>query len=367
MIGRAVLLYPDTGPDFLRSLAATVLYAEEVRVFTVVDEAFAKAMLEALEPLGEAPPLAARRVADYVRFVSESAPILKMLHSEGVLTPLIDGDGAAWSDLKRFRRRASDSDNNRYGAGIDETTWQEYLKKIEPAFDMSIPCLSDLDFMSASIKALEGNKEIATALRNQEVALFLLFHLYLLIVNAASESTGAIPVSWHPAFQGALHATRDLYLQKQRHQDEVTAREYRAGRLAQTVISRNLPRADDLPFDVILRLRQDRGPELESLRVALRELALQIDLDEPERSVDEQIADLVESKVDPVVDQLRRGLAASRLEAFCRLGRSSSSAPVRRRPDHGRHRRRFTQADAHRRRRRWQRSEAGREDRRDHR
>ena|SRR2546425_99693 len=39
MIGSDILLYPDTGPEFLRALRMAVLYSQRVHVLTLVDKA----------------------------------------------------------------------------------------------------------------------------------------------------------------------------------------------------------------------------------------------------------------------------------------------------------------------------------------
>ena len=39
MIGSDILLYPDTGPEFLRALRMAALYSQRVHVLTLVDKA----------------------------------------------------------------------------------------------------------------------------------------------------------------------------------------------------------------------------------------------------------------------------------------------------------------------------------------
>src|SRR2546426_9753779 len=108
MIGSEMLLYPDTGPEFLRALKLAVLYSRRVHVLTLLDDTLVESFLageppqetSASQPNLRAGELGARvpilgvgvpvpstaKSLEYLRFVHEHREDFSVLIGEGVLT-----------------------------------------------------------------------------------------------------------------------------------------------------------------------------------------------------------------------------------------------------------------------------------------
>jgi hypothetical protein len=72
-----------------------------------------------------------------------------------------------------------------------------------------------------------------------------------------------------------------------------------------------------------LEIRRSRASELDAFRVALAELATHIDPTERVPDLDAQIHDVVVGQVDPALRDLGVALAAAKLDAVAKLGRSA--------------------------------------------
>src|SRR5438105_1131556 len=98
MINSDVLLFPDTGPDFVRSLKTAVLYSERVYVLTLHPRVLPRLLGTAMED----PTLSQLREkvhgrerlirsAEYSRFMMAHIKELNLLISEEVLLPVSFG------------------------------------------------------------------------------------------------------------------------------------------------------------------------------------------------------------------------------------------------------------------------------------
>ena len=91
MIGSDTLLFPDTGPDFLRALRTAVLYSKQVHVLTMPDIRMAEVMTKAFDDSGKGSVdrhTVPKRLSEYFTFVLESHKDLSLLKNAGVLVPL---------------------------------------------------------------------------------------------------------------------------------------------------------------------------------------------------------------------------------------------------------------------------------------
>jgi hypothetical protein len=327
MISEEVILYPDTGPVFRQSLATSVLYATRVTTLTCVDLDFTEALLDVIGPPDPEANTTIRRLSDYLTFVRDMHPDLALLQGAGVLRTLNQSEPALWEAKNQGLMHTARLTDERVRDGIDEATWEASQAIINRAFDLAVPCLSDIDFVFLVHKAMEGDRDLADFLNStdHEVILRAGFMFYLLRLSVMVERNGWTPVTGHPAFRDAFYSARSLFLEPDDLGHSLAPRVVSAAQLALTVLERRLPRADDLPLDMVLRLREDRQAELTSFRVALNSLAAEVPDGVSSQMLARHLDNVVATRVDPAVDELRRSLTASRLNAFRTLGRSSTS------------------------------------------
>jgi hypothetical protein len=234
-------------------------------------------------------------------------------------------------DLEESRLLASDRivDVVRTLKALPEKRVNEIQSSLAAAYDSSSSCLADAEFASAALRVARGDEESRRVWEHfgSNTCSFVFFMRYLMQVAAATELSGCAAYSWSPVFQDALWTVRDLFLQlpASRELSPTVKRDCAGAMLAQTVMEQRLPLIHDLPLHVMLEIRRKRKDELESLRVALRALATEVDASQPLCEVQRAVRDLVASKVDPAVDEVRRSLRAMRLDALKKLGRSSAS------------------------------------------
>ena len=326
MIGTPLLLFPDTGDGFLRTLRTAALYSDSVNVLTLTDASFASILLDALGAPGDGESEIVRRLREYFRFVHSNSSDMDMLVHEGVLKSVITEDHASWWTLSESRDLASARLRELDAAVVDEAAWQLLCDRAGEAFDSEGSCLADLDTMAAICSFVEhpdADVDVRSG-ETQEKILHHMFLRYLMQVAAASELLGAPTLSWSPRFQQAMLAARRVFATSDGPTSTID-RGAAAAQIAHQILERHLPRVDELPMDELLALRSKRKDELDSLRIAIRQLATEVDVTAPPDSIALQVEDLVASRVDPAVDDVRRAVETSRLEIFKRLGRSAGS------------------------------------------
>jgi hypothetical protein len=141
---------------------------------------------------------------------------------------------------------------------------------------------------------------------------------YLFALIGMAENRELMLTSWSPVFRGLVWD-----LQRLIGSDGSVPRLTSEARLAQVVFERRLPRIDDLPIEEVLKIREKRRSELDGFRTGLSELAVNIDTAQTHDVVERQIADLVSTRIDPAVRELRAAIAASRLDSLKRVFRRS--------------------------------------------
>ena len=122
MIGSDTLLFPDTGPDFLRSLRTGTLYSNQVHVLTRFDSKTLK-WAEAYsdpdnEPFSSSYPswdAYSDRLSRYATFVRQNHKDLVLLKDAGVLVPL------SWGQVRQPRNQAGESIKQRIESGMAKT------------------------------------------------------------------------------------------------------------------------------------------------------------------------------------------------------------------------------------------------------
>jgi hypothetical protein len=148
-----------------------------------------------------------------------------------------------------------------------------------------------------------------------------MFLKYLLGLIELAEANALTLTSWSPVFRNLIWD-----LQKAFGTETSAGRAHAAARICQVVFERRLPRADDLPLEEVLRIRERRHDELEAFRIAVAELTVKIDGTQTHDRLERQISDLVSTRIDPAVRKLRAAVAVSRLDAIKRVFRRSWTA-----------------------------------------
>jgi hypothetical protein len=329
LIGSEVLLFPDTGPDFNRVLRTAVLYSEKVQVITILQPPeFVERVTTEWASLGRSDLVSAQRTVNYFRFIRDAASDLRLLTREGLVRSVVHDVSATWDDVYRSRSLAQQqlfrdvswlTSPERPTSALVETALR--------AFKPDMACLSDLDMISFCRSVLEGHQpecDLYQSVGVERIAK-LFFLRYLIQLAVISEERGIAALSWSRDFQKALWAVRKLFTQAPPDFRPTNTRDYIAAKLGQAVLERRLPLAHDLPLEELLEVRRRRGGEIESLRVALHQLATHVDPTQSPEEIERSVGDLIASTVDPAVDELKRSLAAARLDALKKIGRSSAS------------------------------------------
>jgi len=145
---------------------------------------------------------------------------------------------------------------------------------------------------------------------------------YFVLVAALAEDAGIALATWSPVCQRALWSCRTLFSRENAGDNKLAIRKQIEAQLGEKVLERHLPSVVELPFPEILALRDRRAPELEAFRVAVSELATQVDVTNPLNDQQLQINDLVAAKVDPAVQELKASLASTKLDIVNKIGKS---------------------------------------------
>src|ERR1044071_567894 len=325
MVGSDVLVFPDTGPDFIRAVRMASLYANRVASLTLfLEHADAVKLADAFSDTHPTHPIGYRRLQQYFAFLARDLREIDTLRREGVMFTL-SLDHKDFDTGQRARKEAYRLIRQRFASDSDQDlTFPLPLRaRIERAFSDAPAAYSDLDLLGPAIYALERN-ENAPLLHDQELVCRLSFCAYLLMVTAFAEANGMTPMSWSRRCRDALWECR-------RHFDAddafvPQARQIAEARIAQAIMTRYLPAVDDLNVDQIVRIREHRKAELEQFRSAIGEIAVLIDITRPIGELDLQVRDLLASRVDPSLRALRSAIKSSRLDVLLKSGKSAFTA-----------------------------------------
>jgi hypothetical protein len=308
MLGRELLIFPDTGDEFTRTLRTSALSADRVHSLTIVGVPDRNARLGPLmkkirtksKNLTVGQDYMLKRLEEYGAFTKEAGSELITAKQAGILSPIKHVDeffGAGLVGVRRFR-----------DLSITEKKWSPLAQKLARASELCPPSFFDMEFI-----ALARDAGVDFDLARQGF-----FLKYLLALMEISETRGLTLTSWSPIFRNLMWE-----IQKAFGTSGPAARASTAARLSQIVFERRLPRADDLPVEELLKIREQRQDELEAFRTAIAELAVKIDGTQAHDRVERQISDLVSTRIDPAVRKLRSAVTVSRLDALKRVFRRS--------------------------------------------
>ena len=335
MIEHETLLFPDTGPEFLRPLRTAALYSGSVTTLTFFNLEFAERLVDACMTFGlgreersphSVPLRLGQRLANYFAFVESNYSELQQLHREGLWKPVSLQPAAATdvgldelNELKVIALRMP-SLLSVQRADEEKVFTPDVARLIDAAFEACPPSYGDLILMGASIRLVIKGEDLSRDLlfENPDTSCRLAYLTYLLTLALLAERRGATPVSWNPIHLDVLAALR---------RPEVVSgtpihrrREAAELRLVQVSIERHLPRVDDIPIAEMLELRQRRAVELEAFRVGVRALATGVDVTKPPGEIEQHVRDLAAKHVDPAVRDLNVAITTTRLQTLSRLG-----------------------------------------------
>jgi hypothetical protein len=318
-----VLMFPDAGPTFMRTLRTAALYCGEIHSLSLFNGEIAARMLEAFDAdqdgQWETQPLV-RKIVDYFRFIREEEETLRLAVSEGVLKPILPFDPVLGSDavndayrgqgLETLGRILSPDASNK----VQRQTLKKMDKILELVDDDSLHYGYIHAVLGAIFKVVVGKEEASLVSSRDEGAWEALSKIsYLLLVASVAEVRGVVPLSWDQQWLKALWELRSLVSLS--GAVEITPI------LGQRILERNLPAVDSLPLASILDMRFERSSEIEAFRVGIASLSARVDVSQPMADVEREIGALIASEVDPAVRDLSAAVTSSRNRTLAKLGR----------------------------------------------
>jgi hypothetical protein len=161
----------------------------------------------------------------------------------------------------------------------------------------------------------------------------LIFDMYLKMLVEIADHQGVAIMTYSQAVERSIQEVRHypsiLDANASKANQKALADQIRvqtaATKLGQKLLTRTLPRVHDLPMEDVLELRQKHKDEIKAFRVGLGEIAAAIDRTQPSEQDLVEINQLIMTRVDPALADLRAGLKNSQLNAFEGLSKSGAA------------------------------------------
>lgn len=343
MLGSKVVLFPDYGDGFVRSLKTNALYAKEVTsplaVLTSDEEQKFREVLKHANELDLPSSEPIRRLLLYVESLLAAQSVVRPLVKASILSaPSFDALRASIVAIaERAATQKSTStalDTPLRGFWAADAGLIDVVRRAHRAMPPSLIDAMPLFLIGDSGEFVPPDpKEISKypiqsavftlAQRSGEFDSMALplFGFGLAILAAEFEALGT-PIVWtEPLLRDALWAIHRIIVAGQTERLSIDAESL----LGTTILETYLPVVDDLPIDEILTFRSKHEAELEGFRSGVSELSTSIDLTKPVREIERQAQDLVRSKVNPAIRDLKAKLKISRLDALQKIGKSWKS------------------------------------------
>jgi hypothetical protein len=325
MYNSGILLFPDTGPQFMRALRTAALYSGEVHSLTVVDGEVARAMLDAFGPARsdnqQSESIAEKRLRAYFNFIVSEESTLSLAADTGVLKPILRGgldevNAVRMEYTDRFLSRILDIRPKKKRIGT--------IKMVDQVSDLlgcdTPPTYGDLSWIGLALRVVNGREDGSMLLKNQEVVSKLLLCQYLVTVSAVAEVRGVCPSTWDSRWLDAMWTLRSLHVTDGRPEVGGRRREAEAN-MGNLILERHIPAVDDLPLEAVLEIRRERSSEVEAFQVGVAALAAKVDVSAPFVEAEREMLDLIVRKVDPALHDLSAAVASSRDRTLAKLGR----------------------------------------------
>lgn len=332
-----ILLYPDSGSEFLQALRPCVLYGRNVNVLTTgrgtalsdVFRLLPNADLKDAAGRAATLPTLFERVTRYFDFVESSDGDLQMLRQEGILRSF------QFEKLGRAIEAVAPQILAHHEALLGSpqkptVSWSVF----QDALRWLPPSLSDLLAIRGALIAAKEDKieatkslleEEGTPLDYLEVLNLASTEAYFVLLHHLVRRTGWVPVTWMERAQHVLWEVRGVF--ETSPLATLTARRSEVeGALAIELLREKLPSGQDLPFESLLEMKLRSRSEVEAFQTAVAALATEVDLGQPVASLRLNVKDLIASRVRPAVVALRASLASSRRGVFAKVARSTHSS-----------------------------------------
>ena len=328
MLGSDTLLFPDTGPAFLRALRTSALYSRSISALTLFDASGRMELLEKLSALLNRFPGSQSTISEYSQFITTTGQELALFESEGILRPV--GYTALTSMMTDATLRGQILDE--IGGAVEQLTEgaSAAIESVRPDVDhvrnacpaslfhlveQLLPALSA--FMSMTGQPKKEMSTLYSILGDEDLS-NALFMTYVLLLLYFSEQKGLTVTTWIPEFQNLIWKLSGA-MQDSSKLGRAERRQIATRSLGTLVIERHLPRVDDLPAEEILAIRDRYSSELTAFQIGLAEAATEIDLSRSFEELSPQLNDLVARQIDPAVEDLRAALKIARLNALKKL------------------------------------------------
>lgn len=332
MLGPRVLLFPDSGPAFLRALRTAAFYSDEI-----------------LRPIPPVPPSQDvldgfrsemrhttkhwphRRPAKAFQFQLDAYDDIALLAREGILKP------PAHYAMSAFTGNGLLHDGGHMARLIRALRESPLAEVVARTYKSSHPVFSDFLPMYAIASPSHGRgffgDDLHTYLTGHIIGdpdIFpqFSFTCYLASLGLMAEACDATVVTLAEHERAAIWAARALIRQTAdpsagAEVDAASDREaLMAGRAAvlhctaQTVIERYIPAFDNLTVEEVLELRHKRLSELLAFRVGLARVAAGVDVTKSAAEQQLHIRDLIATEVDPAVRDLEMAIRGTTYDAI---------------------------------------------------
>ncbi|PWT99843.1 MAG: hypothetical protein C5B51_26390 [Terriglobia bacterium] len=351
MIGSEVLLFPETGPRFMRALKSAALYSNRVHALTVRPFLKAELMGDFARRLDadcrptDTPEMVNlhRRTAAYLYFLRDNFDDLLSLADEHILVlPEWGNIFTRWNAAALNRGGQADSAFQPITArfqGVHCGPAKETLIRFLDIWPPTIYDASGLILMSqcgwVPPSSIDSNRPLpdvqsyiswsSTLFGSKSEYALLPFYLYLLGIILYSEFLGAPMLSVSPAYIAAIRLASEIAGFSTNQSALTGSRGPAYAELGQAIVERYLPVVDDLPCAEILEIRRKSHPELEALRSGMAEMVAQLDFAVTPEIHRIQVQDLVAARIDPAVRDLQSKIYSARMDALKRIGQSWDS------------------------------------------
>jgi hypothetical protein len=349
-----VLILPDGGADFMRTVRLAALYAETVHVFSPTQEStidelsflsrspISSVIQEVLTDTSLAEGRESQQVAEQVTTLfpslaentGEHAAVgfIRASVANRSELALLQSEKVVRSILEDFVIRLSNGEVELEGLipSLELFTKQEMPKAQVPDFyarSHSQPTICTLFellwqvFIGTAAAAHEKKPhEFFNLMKaNEDASTKIAVLTFFGLSSYYAMNNGCAAMTWDPSTQKLF----DEYLRALTTTAPAAERqlktEFVKNRLAQVILTDQVADVSALPIEEILEIRRKREPELKAFRNKLREIASEIDPTVTESELSIAIDKKVQSTVRPALDDLKASVEQSRLEAHRRL------------------------------------------------
>jgi len=307
MLSNGVLVFPETGKEFLPTLRTAVFYAP--RVQTLALSQCSPDMVAEWDRLVRTAPTPTKpilsRMRDYIAYSVAQAPEVAVLAKQGLVQTL--DAGIELDELGLVMRKAYEH----------YLPWQpdERLDSLRDDYFACPPSLAEnlirmmFDNAHRSMNVTRM-RDLVEMIRPPYVGGTISFAIYLQVIAMIADRRQFAVMSGSPAAERAFRLAQSLVPRV----SEVAERRRLESAMSTAVITKYLPAVHDVPVTELLLIRERRRSELDDFRMAVAELSAQIDPTSSSEKLSLQFHDLFLTKIDKPLAALNKAVATSKAE-----------------------------------------------------